>query len=246
MYDSPGTPSFLVSPPRKFNGTPGSRWWRGGLVSSREPLMFLPLSRLNATINAGRQLDDAVESGGKIVWNQFVLNVVSEPHQECIALGSLVPLTGASPGAEVDGVIGHWTRPLVQTQKPTRSVRTSGSFAEHLAELGGEGLERGARWSATLPLGCTPQPSAPRQMIHGEHHPGVLRSEGMGLESEQDGTVREERATALRVPGVAFRNPHTRLRGESRGRRGWWRLDWFRRQRDSLRKNCGELLNLRG
>ena len=69
--------------------------------------MFLPLSRLNATIDAGRQLDDAVESGGKIVRNQFVLNVVSEPHQECVALGSLVPLTGARPGAEVDGVIGH-------------------------------------------------------------------------------------------------------------------------------------------
>ena len=35
--------------------------------------MFLPLSRLNATIDAGCQLDDAVESGGKFVRNQFVL-----------------------------------------------------------------------------------------------------------------------------------------------------------------------------
>ena len=32
-------------------------------------------------------------------------NVVSEPHQECVVLGSLVPLTGASLCAEVDGVI---------------------------------------------------------------------------------------------------------------------------------------------
>ena len=67
--------------------------WKNGLAAFHAPLTFLALSRLDATIDMGGQFHDAIESGVQVIRNQLIFYVVSETHQECVALGSLVPLT---------------------------------------------------------------------------------------------------------------------------------------------------------
>ena len=67
---------------------------------------------------------------------------------------------------------------------------------EHLAKVGGEGLEGGAGWHASFPLGCSPQTSTFRRMINGECLPGILGGKGVGQESEEDRTVCEDRISS--------------------------------------------------
>ena len=146
--------------------------------------MPLPPASLDTEVEAGGELDQALQRRQWVMGDELVLDVPSQTPQEDITVAH------GGPGTEVNGLVCDYRATSLGKSKQFPSgFGPQRSGTEDSSELVCEGLERATGGGPSLPLSCAPKTCPPREVVDGISHLGFFGGKGDRLKGEDDGAV---------------------------------------------------------